>query len=77
MDIIELALPVFVDIWSKSQEEIKLDEAVLIENDAFETSRLSISEAGLDLEKRTQKTIETQKLLGIFLILLHSIRSNS
>lgn len=58
MEIIELALPAFVSTWSKSQEDIKLNDEVMNELSKFEESRQAVAEAGRDIEKRQEKTEE-------------------
>ena len=65
MEIIELALPIFVTAWSKSQEKVELNEEVMNALYAFEESRHAVSEAGLDIDLRTQKTEEFSNHLGM------------
>lgn len=58
MEIIKAAFPVFLSAWSKAQEKFELDHTVDEELEKFEAARQEVADAGLNIDKRMEKTDE-------------------
>lgn len=69
MEIVQAAFPVFLSIWGKAQEEIKEDEEVNESIDKFEEARHEVMTAGLDVQKRIEKSREFKRHISEFFFL--------
>ena len=65
MEIVQAAFPVFLSVWGKAQEEIKENDQVGEELTKFEEARYEVMHAGLDVEKRIQKSKEFKTHIGL------------
>lgn len=64
MEIVQAAFPVFLSVWGKAQEEIKENEQIAEELTKFEEARYEVMMAGLDVEKRIEKSKEFKAHIG-------------
>ena len=67
MEIVQAAFPVFLSVWGKAQEEIKENGQISEELEKFEEARYEVMTAGLDVEKRIEKSKEFKTHIGMLL----------